>query len=61
VQTFGRDLRAAIPGIRVQNPRVGERRVRAYSGIGLTPTSAESAQKWRSVRDGTRDDVLHVR
>ena len=34
-QTFGRDLRAALPGIRVGRPRDGTDRVRIYLGIGL--------------------------
>jgi putative DNA primase/helicase len=38
-QTFGRDLHAAFPGIRLKRPRVGaseeEKRVRIYTGIKL--------------------------
>ena len=34
-QTFGRDLRAAVPGLRNTQVRVGEARVRCYEGIGL--------------------------
>jgi putative DNA primase/helicase len=36
-QTFGRDLRAAVPGLKVTQPRSGEgaRRPRTYEGIGL--------------------------
>jgi len=36
-QTFGRDLRAVIPGLRVQQPREGEKRVRIYVGVTLAP------------------------
>jgi putative DNA primase/helicase len=36
-QTFGRDLRAAVPTIRVTQPRNGEDRHRYYEGIGLKP------------------------
>ena len=35
-QTFGRDLRAAVPGISARQRRDGSRRVRCYEGIGLT-------------------------
>jgi putative DNA primase/helicase len=34
-QTFGRDLRAAIPGLRMTQPREGDDRVREYQGIGM--------------------------
>ena len=36
-QTFGRDLRAADPRIRIERPRDGDERVRVYVGIGLRP------------------------
>ena len=36
-QTFGRDLRAAVPGLRIRQPREGEdRRARHYLGIRLS-------------------------
>lgn len=35
LQTFGRDIRAALPGVRVIQPRQDGGRVRVYSGIGL--------------------------
>jgi putative DNA primase/helicase len=34
-QSFGRDLRAAIPGLKVSQPRDGADRLRFYQGIGL--------------------------
>ena len=34
-QSFGRDLRAAMPGLKVTQPRDGEERSRFYQGIGL--------------------------
>jgi putative DNA primase/helicase len=37
IQTFGRDLRAAVPGLRVRQPRDGEGRQRIYQGVGLKP------------------------
>jgi putative DNA primase/helicase len=42
-QTFGRDLRAAFPGIGMERPRIGEgdERVRNYVGIRLTPREAD--------------------
>lgn len=33
--TFGRDLRAAVPGLKMTQPRVGGEQVRFYEGIGL--------------------------
>jgi putative DNA primase/helicase len=38
-QTFGRNLRAVVPGLRVSQPRDGESRERQYQGIGLRETS----------------------
>jgi putative DNA primase/helicase len=35
VQTFGRDLRAVIPGLQSVRPRDGDNRERRYAGIGL--------------------------
>ena len=37
VQTFGRDLRAVIPGLRVTRPRIGpaDSQVRVYAGVAL--------------------------
>ncbi|MGH7089362.1 MAG: hypothetical protein ACREFQ_10735, partial [Stellaceae bacterium] len=36
LQSFGRDLRAAVPGLTVSRPRADEgERMRAYEGIGL--------------------------
>jgi phage/plasmid-associated DNA primase len=34
-QSFGRDLKAAVPGLRISQPRQGEDRVRVYEGISL--------------------------
>lgn len=34
-QTFGRDLRAAVPGLKTSRPRDGGERVRMYEGIDL--------------------------
>lgn len=34
-QVFGRDLRAVLPGLKVEQPRVGEQRFRRYVGIGI--------------------------
>jgi putative DNA primase/helicase len=35
-QTFGRDLRAAVPGLKIQQHRDGEERSRRYSGVALS-------------------------
>jgi putative DNA primase/helicase len=40
IQTFGRDLRAAVPGLKVSHPRNGEGRRRIYEGVGLKPEEA---------------------
>jgi putative DNA primase/helicase len=32
-QTFGRDLRAVLPGLKVERPRIGDDRERRYVGI----------------------------
>src|SRR5262249_47969972 len=34
-QTFGRDLKTAIPSLRTARPRDGDERYRVYEGIGL--------------------------
>ena len=34
-QTFGRDLKAVIPSLRITRPRDGDDRYRVYEGIGL--------------------------
>jgi putative DNA primase/helicase len=36
VQTFGRDLRSVVPGVRVRRPRDGEERERHYQGVSLS-------------------------
>ena len=35
VQTFGRDMKAAYPGIKTKQPRDDGKRLRVYEGIGL--------------------------
>jgi putative DNA primase/helicase len=37
IQTFGRDLSAAVPSLRRAQPRENGERVRVYEGIGLKP------------------------
>jgi len=34
-QIFGRDLRAAVPGLKITRPRGSDSRNRVYEGIGL--------------------------
>jgi putative DNA primase/helicase len=36
-QSFGRDLRAAVPGLKTARPREGGGRVREYLGLRLAP------------------------
>jgi putative DNA primase/helicase len=40
-QTFGRDLRAAVPGLRTTQPRAGDVRYREYEGIALAAHDEE--------------------
>ena len=42
--TFGRDLRAAVPGLLVSRPRDGDRR-RAYVGVGLPTEGNDGADR----------------
>ena len=39
-QSFGRDLRSALPELRMTQSRAGGERIRAYQGLRLKPTSA---------------------
>jgi putative DNA primase/helicase len=69
VQTFGRDLRAVIPTIRVSKPRVDGGRERHFQGVRLStdhngadrgpsrPTDSDSPDLGPG-RDGTRTDPL---
>lgn len=43
VQSFGRDLRAAVTGLRVSQPRIGGFQVRHYDGIALQDTGYQSS------------------
>jgi putative DNA primase/helicase len=40
-QSFGRDLRAAVPTLDVRQPRIGGKQVRVYVGIRLRPDGEE--------------------
>jgi len=42
---FGRDLNAVVPNIGTEQPRVGGKQVRVYTGIALSPVSPVSAAK----------------
>ncbi len=53
IQTFGRDLKAAYPTLRVVRLRDGDGRVRYYEGIALLPSDA-------LVRSGPRSYPLHA-
>jgi putative DNA primase/helicase len=65
VQTFGRDLRAVVPGLQTVRPRDGDGRERRYVGVGLVhrthieddrgPVRTESV-----VRDGPRPAPLSL-
>jgi putative DNA primase/helicase len=58
--TFGRDLRAAQPGIETRQRREDGKRQRTYEGIDLTETGKMAAAKCRAARTGTRDYPLHA-
>ncbi|MCP1738201.1 DNA primase family protein [Bradyrhizobium japonicum] len=47
VQSFGRDLRAAVPGLRIARPRIEGSQVRCYEGIRLlSEGSPPSLRDW---------------
>ncbi|MCG3180457.1 MAG: hypothetical protein BIFFINMI_02818 [Phycisphaerae bacterium] len=46
IQTFGRDLRAVMPGLRVTQPRLAGVRMRWYEGISVAPEGAQGGAKW---------------
>lgn len=69
VQTFGRNLRAVVPGLRVVQPRDGEDRARVYRGIRFRDSSTDHIGADRvptrvtdptqaPARDGTRSSPL---
>lgn len=46
-QSFGRDLRSAIPGLRITRPRVAGSQIRNYEGIGLlTESPVQLSHDW---------------
>lgn len=51
IQSFGRDLRAAVPGLRVSQPRLAGGRTRLYEGVGLMPAESGSARAARMARE----------
>jgi putative DNA primase/helicase len=53
---FGKDLRAAVPGIKMTQPRPGRRRV--YEGIGLL---SDNPKATALTRVGTQRDINHPR
>ena len=60
-QTFGRDLSAAIPGLKTTQPREGGERVRRYAGVRLRSDqglarSGTRAEPLQSHSDYYRDD-----
>jgi len=65
VNVFGRDLRAAVPGLRSRQPREGDSRKRVYEGISLKLAAAEAGRIWKNrasqERNGTHADPLHAR
>ena len=46
VQSFGRDLRAAVAGLRITQPRVGGVQVRHYEGIALQGNGSTGIKGW---------------
>lgn len=50
IQSFGRDLRAALPGLHVSQPRLVGGRARFYEGIGIQPTDPGLARMARERR-----------
>jgi putative DNA primase/helicase len=69
-QTFGRDLRAVLPGIKVTRPRAdGDERIRMYAGIALESGNYIAPDRgpprttgwWQdeAVRDGPRSQPMY--
>lgn len=50
IQTFGRDLMAAVPGLRRSRPRDGDDRRRGYAGIGLRTDWNQSGPQWSATQ-----------
>jgi putative DNA primase/helicase len=57
LQIFGRDLRAALPGIVMTRRRQGDHRQRFYEGMDLTFVGKTLAEKARVGRDGPRSSL----
>lgn len=55
IQSFGRDLRAAVPGLRTSQPRMAGGRMRFYDGIDL---AAEEDAEAPAGTHGTRSSLL---
>ena len=53
-QSFGRDLRAAVPGLKVANLRAGEARTRFYEGVGASWNAVERVPSIARARDATK-------
>jgi putative DNA primase/helicase len=56
VQTFGRDLRAVVPGLSTVRPRDGSNRERHYQGVGLvsrTHNGNDRGPSWTTSMNGT--------
>jgi putative DNA primase/helicase len=51
---FGRDLRAAIPGVTTRQKRDGELVARRFEGVGLTEVGKATLSLWRSHTQGTQ-------
>ena len=47
-QSFGRDLRAALPGLRVSQPRTGDKRQRVYEGVGIE--AVNGGTRWHAIQ-----------
>lgn len=53
VQSFGRDLRAAVPALEIMQPREDGKRVRKYQGVGLKQSGLDTKQSaWSAPADG---------
>ena len=48
IQSFGRDLRAAAPGLQTSQPRLAGGRIRFYEGIGLAAVNG-TEEEWNAV------------
>ena len=56
-QMFGKDLRAAIPGLSIARPRINGDRVRRYNGVGFNPSGPQWSASRTIVREVEKERI----